>query len=71
MVQMAMIYETMSKEYATILESVNYVFTAIFFFEAVLKLIAFGKSYFKNSWNIFDFFVVVSSLIDIGMIFLN
>lgn len=29
----------------------NYIFTIFFIIEAILKLIAFGKSYFKNSWN--------------------
>ena len=28
---------------------------------------AFGKSYFENGWNKFDFFVVVSSLFDIAL----
>lgn len=43
----------------------NYVFTIIFLIEAILKLIAFGGSYFNNSWNKFDFFVVVSSIFDV------
>lgn len=30
-------------------------------------MIAFGKSYFKNAWNKFDFFVVVSSILDLLM----
>ena len=42
-------------------------FTIIFIIEAVLKLIAYGKSYFENSWNKFDFFVVSSSILDIVM----
>ena len=37
----------------------NYVFTAIFFLEAVLKLIGYGGSYFNNAWNKFDFTVVI------------
>jgi hypothetical protein len=31
----------------------------------VLKLIAFGDTYFKNSWNRFDFVVVMSSVFDV------
>lgn len=46
---------------------VNYVFTSVFALEAFIKLIAFGKSYFKSGWNRFDFFVVISSFIDIIM----
>lgn len=43
----------------------NYIFTFIFVMEAIFKLFAFGKTYFNNSWNQFDFFVVVSSIFDI------
>ena len=53
------------------LEVVNYVFTAIFVSEALLKLIAFGTSYFKTSWNIFDFIVVCASLFDIILNFMS
>lgn len=35
--------------------------------EAVLKLFAFGNTYFNNTWNKFDFFVVVASLFDVLM----
>jgi len=34
-----------------------------------LKLIAYGNTYFNNSWNKFDFFVVVASILDILMEF--
>ena len=47
------------------LEDVNYLFTAIFVIEAIIKLVALRREYFKNPWNNFDFFVVISSLVDI------
>ena len=50
-----------------ILEYSNYVFSAIFLIEAILKLIAFGNTYFNNSWNKFDFFVVIASLFDLAL----
>ena len=50
-----------------LLSVTNYVFTTIFFFEAALKLIAYGKTYFNNTWNKFDFFVVVASIFDVLM----
>jgi hypothetical protein len=37
----------------------------------VLKLIAFGVSYFNNSWNKFDFFVVMAAIFDIVLNNLN
>jgi hypothetical protein len=47
------------------LDFTNYIFTVIFAIEAIFKLIAFGNTYFKNSWNKFDFFVVCASFFDI------
>lgn len=42
----------------------DYVFTAIYIVEFVLKLIAFGlHGYFTNGWNILDFIIVVISVI--------
>ena len=31
----------------------------------ILKLVAFGWSYFSNGWNRFDFFVVLSAIFEI------
>lgn len=46
------------------MEYVNYVFTGIFTFEALIKLIAFGpRDYFSKGWNIFDFSIVIISCI--------
>lgn len=39
--------------------------------ECLLKLVAFDITYFKNSWNVFDFFVVVSSSLDIILAQIN
>ena len=49
------------------LEISNYIFTAIFFIEACVKLYVFRMAYFKTGWHKFDFFVVTSSLIDLAM----
>ena len=35
--------------------------------EATIKLYVYRLAYFKNGWNKFDFFVVISSLIDLGI----
>ena len=45
----------------TAIEYLNYAFSIIFTFEAIIKLIAMRKNYFKDSWNIFDFIVVVGT----------
>lgn len=65
---MAMGYEGSSNNYEEILININLLFTAIFIFEALLKIITFGiKGYFIYGWNRFDFFVVLASIIDFVM----
>ena len=46
-----------------VLMILNYFFTGIFFIEMVIRLFAYGKNYFRDSWNLFDFFIVVGSSI--------
>jgi hypothetical protein len=67
MVLMAVMYEGQSLQYTAVLEGINYFFTTVFAVEALLKIIGAGTSYFYNSWNRFDFFVVMSSFVDILM----
>jgi hypothetical protein len=64
-VVMGLIYEEASSDYKSALENLNLGFTAIFTLEATLKIAGSGLVYFKDSWNLFDFFVVVMSLLDI------
>ena len=50
----------------TIGEYFNYVFTAIFIFEAIVKIIAYlPRGYFSEGWNIFDFIIIFGSFISI------
>jgi len=46
-------------------EFLNYVFASVFLIEAVIKIIGYGKRYFLDGWNIFDFIVVVGSIVGI------
>ncbi|CDW82905.1 voltage-gated ion channel superfamily [Stylonychia lemnae] len=46
-------------------ETLNYIFTLIFTMEAVIKLIALGKAYFHENWNIFDFIIVLGSSLSV------
>jgi Ion transport protein/Voltage-dependent L-type calcium channel, IQ-associated len=44
------------------LEFVNDIFTAVFIAEALVKIIATGpRLYFNDSWNIFDFIIILGS----------
>ena len=65
MCQMAIDYEGASVTYELALYYINLWFTSIFTVEWILKLTAFGLNYFTVTWNNFDFFVVLSSLIEI------
>lgn len=52
--------------YTEFLEYGNIFFTIAFTIEFVLKLLAFGvKMYCSDTWNVFDFLIVVGSYIDI------
>jgi len=48
------------------IDKTNYFFSGAFIFEACLKIYTLrANSYFHNSWNKFDFFVVVASILDL------
>ena len=49
------------------LEVFGSVFTGIYTVEAIIKIVAFGKAYFKDGWCIFDFFIVIVAWL--GIIF--
>lgn len=54
--------ETMNQ----ISDILNVVFTILFTVEMILKLIAFkAKGYFGDPWNVFDFLIVIGSIIDV------
>ncbi|XP_025112114.1 voltage-dependent calcium channel type A subunit alpha-1-like isoform X8 [Pomacea canaliculata] len=44
---------------------INIVFTCLYTLEFLLKLCAFGKNYFHDPWNVFDFTTVLGSIIDV------
>uniref|UniRef100_A0A915B5U1 Voltage-dependent L-type calcium channel subunit alpha n=1 Tax=Parascaris univalens TaxID=6257 RepID=A0A915B5U1_PARUN len=49
-----------------VLDVLNLVFTGVFAFEALFKIIALNpKNYFGDRWNAFDFIIVLGSFIDI------
>jgi hypothetical protein len=48
---MALNAENMTPLKIMLLEVSGHMFTFIFFVEMVLKMVAFRKTYFNNSWN--------------------
>ena len=43
----------------------NYIFSAVFIIEMLIKMGAYGINYFRDGWNLFDFFLVSASVVDI------
>ncbi|NWY30452.1 SCN5A protein, partial [Pheucticus melanocephalus] len=50
-----------------VLNKINYFFVAVFTAECVLKILAFRHYYFGSGWNVFDFSVVILSIVSLGV----
>ena len=57
-----------TSQYQEIFNTLDYVITAIFLFELLIRLLSEkrAKDFFKNGWNIFDTAIVVISLVPIN-----
>jgi hypothetical protein len=65
---MAITYDGISMDMDSMLENINYFFTAVFIMEAIMKIYAYTFiNYWYNPWNKFDFFVVSASILDLFM----
>ena len=51
----------LDEEKEIVLQICNTIFTVIFFLEMVIRLLAYGKNYFRDYWYLFDFTIVISS----------
>jgi hypothetical protein len=69
MVAMCLEHYDQTETFETVLAYINYVFIAIFTLESVMKLIALNWRYFKIAWNVFDFVIVIFSIL--GLAFEN
>lgn len=63
MVTMMVETDDQSLEKINILGKVNLLFVVIFTSECIIKMGALRHYYFTNSWNIFDFVVVILSIV--------
>ena len=55
-------HDSSSKKFA--LDVLNYIFTAAFAVEAMMKIGAlYPRRYFSSGWNVFDFIIVVTSIL--------
>ena len=50
-----------------VLGAVDLVCLGVYIIEAALKLHVYGKDYFKDGWNVFDFLIIVLSLVAIAL----
>ncbi|NWV66150.1 SCN5A protein, partial [Malurus elegans] len=50
-----------------VLNKINYFFVAVFTAECVIKILALRQYYFASGWNVFDFSVVVLSIVSLGV----
>jgi voltage-dependent calcium channel L type alpha-1D len=58
---MAMNYFGQEHLYGKFLDNMNLLFAAIFTLEAMVKIIALRQRYFADSWNQYDFFIVLGT----------
>lgn len=58
-VAMACTHYRISESGRTTINTINLIFLVIFHIEATIKISGFGMFYFKDSWNKFDFSIVV------------
>ncbi|WP_058306201.1 ion transporter [Gracilibacillus massiliensis] len=56
-------FPTIYQQYHTYFVVIDLIILAIFTLEVVLKIMVLKKSFFTNGWNIFDFVIVLGSLI--------
>lgn len=52
-----------SESMSNVLYQINLVFICIFTGECLLKMIALRHYFFTNGWNVFDFIVVILSIV--------
>jgi voltage-gated sodium channel len=67
-IQMGVQCDLYGEPYDKVYAVLEIVFTVLFLFEMVVKLVAFGCSYFYSSWNIMDFFLCWLSVFDIFVV---
>ena len=63
MLAMTLDHYNQTEEYAKTLEIINTVFIIVFSSECILKIFALRWFYFKEPWNLFDFVVVILSIL--------
>ena len=63
MIAMAVEHYEQSEAYSQALDLMNIIFTTIFTLEAIVKIIGMRWHYFRRPWNVYDFIIVVVSIV--------
>ena len=58
---LSLAWYAMDKDFISVLEILNYIFTVIYTIEMVIKITAMGNAYFNDGWCVFDFLIVISA----------
>ncbi|KAK2168409.1 hypothetical protein LSH36_17g12061, partial [Paralvinella palmiformis] len=67
MLTMSLEHHGQSETFSSVLMYINEVFIVIFTLECIMKLLGLRWYYFKAPWNVFDFVVVVLSILGLAM----
>lgn len=62
-VAMGIVYKGISGGLSDIISIINNIFLGIFHVEAIIKIIALKNYYLKDSWNKFDFAIIIQYLL--------
>ncbi|ETO18858.1 hypothetical protein RFI_18382 [Reticulomyxa filosa] len=60
-------YEKQPQSWAVTLWAIDVVFVTIYWIEAILKIVGLGLQYFQSWWNLFDFAIIIASVVSIGL----
>ena len=63
MLTMTLDHYQQSKTFSTVLDHLNMIFIVIFSSECLMKIFALRYHYFVEPWNLFDFVVVILSIL--------
>jgi voltage-gated sodium channel type II alpha len=68
MLTMTMDHYQQSESFTLMLDVLNTIFIVIFSSECLMKIFALRYHYFKEPWNLFDFVVVILSILGIVLV---
>ena len=64
-----MTYPELNGQYGLFLHLFNFICVVIFTIEIIIKLFVYGKAFFRDGWNNFDFILVAISWVPTGGVF--